>query len=91
MTFTNSENNLMSIGMLIVLDSIFNRMIENRAKKRKTYIFIDEIICFSNMNTRQNFLFSLWKRVRKYGAIYHRYYTKFGGYAAKPHGENHAC
>ena len=29
--------------MLVVLDSILNRITENRAKGRKTYIFIDEI------------------------------------------------
>ena len=34
---------LMPIGMLVVLDSILNRITENRAKGRKTYIFIDEI------------------------------------------------
>lgn len=60
---------LMSIGMLIVLDSIFNRMIENRAKKRKTYIFIDEIYMLFQHEYSANFLFSLWKRVRKYGAF----------------------
>lgn len=34
---------LQPIGMLMVLDSILNRITENRAKGRNTFIFIDEI------------------------------------------------
>lgn len=34
---------LMGIGMLVVLDSILNRITQNRAKGKNTYIFIDEI------------------------------------------------
>jgi hypothetical protein len=34
---------LQSIGMLVVLDNILNRITSNRSKGRSTYIFIDEI------------------------------------------------
>ena len=34
---------LQPIGMLVVLDSILNRITRNRAKGRNTFIFIDEI------------------------------------------------
>ena len=34
---------LMPIGMLVVLDSILNRITQNRAKGKNTFIFIDEI------------------------------------------------
>ncbi len=34
---------LQSIGMLVVLDSILNRITKNRAKGRNTFIFVDEI------------------------------------------------
>ena len=34
---------LMPIGMLVVLDNILNRITANKARGRKTYIFIDEI------------------------------------------------
>ena len=34
---------LMPIGMLVVLDSILNRITRNRAEGKETYIFIDEI------------------------------------------------
>jgi type IV secretory pathway VirB4 component len=60
---------LKTIGMLVVLDSIFNRITKNRELKRNTYIWIDEIyILFANEYSA-NFLFELWKRVRKYGAM----------------------
>lgn len=36
--------------MLVVLDSILNRITENRAKGRKTYIFIDETLVQKSKN-----------------------------------------
>ena len=59
---------LMPIGMLVVLDSILNRITQNRAKGRNTFIFIDEIYLLFQHEYSANFLFTLWKRVRKYGA-----------------------
>ncbi len=60
---------LMPVGMLVVLDSILNRITENKAKGRKTYVFIDEIYLLFKQEYSANFLFTLWKRVRKYGAF----------------------
>ena len=60
---------LQSIGMLVVLDNILNRITANRAKGRSTYIFIDEIYLMFQHEYSANFLFTLWKRVRKYGAF----------------------
>ena len=54
--------------MLVVLDSILNRITSNRAKGRNTYIFIDEIYLLFKYEYSADFLFTLWKRVRKYGA-----------------------
>lgn len=59
---------LKSVGMLVVLDSILNRITSNRVKGRNTYIFIDEIYLLFKNQYAANFLFTLWKRVRKYGA-----------------------
>lgn len=59
---------LLPIGMLVVLDSILNRITQNRAKGRNTFIFIDEIYLLFQHEYSANFLFTLWKRVRKYGA-----------------------
>ena len=60
---------LQPIGMLVVLDSILNRITSIRAKGRNTYIFIDEIYLLFQYEYSANFLFTLWKRVRKYGAF----------------------
>lgn len=60
---------LLPIGMLVVLDSILNRITMNRQKGRNTYIFIDEIYLLFQHEYSANFLFTLWKRVRKYGAF----------------------
>ena len=59
---------LMPIGMLVVLDSILNRITQNRTKGKQTFIFIDEIYLLFQHEYSANFLFTLWKRVRKYGA-----------------------
>lgn len=59
---------LLPIGMLVVLDSILNRITTNRKRGRNTYIFIDKIYLLFQHEYSANFLFTLWKRVRKYGA-----------------------
>ncbi len=60
---------LLPIGMLVVLDSILNRITANREKGKNTFIFIDEIYLLFQHEYSANFLFTLWKRVRKYGAF----------------------
>ena len=60
---------LLPLGMLVVLDSILNRITANRIKGKNTYIFIDEIYLLFQYEYSENFLFTLWKRVRKYGAF----------------------
>lgn len=60
---------LLPLGMLVVLDSILNRITANRTKGKNTYIFIDEIYLLFQYEYSANFLFTLWKRVRKYSAF----------------------
>ncbi|NCB62838.1 MAG: DUF87 domain-containing protein [Clostridia bacterium] len=59
---------LLPVGMLVVLDSVFNRIVRNRAIGRNTWVYIDEIYMLFQHEYSANFLFTLWKRVRKYGA-----------------------
>ena len=59
---------LRAIGMLVILDSIINRITANRIKGKQTFIFIDEIYLLFMHEYSAQFLFKLWKRVRKYGA-----------------------
>ena len=59
---------LLPVGMLVVLDSVFNRVIRNRQLGRNTWVYADEIYLLFQHEYSANFLFTLWKRVRKYGA-----------------------
>lgn len=62
-------NQLKTMGMLIVLDLIWNRIVQNRERKVRTYIYIDEIqLLFSNEYS-SGYFFELWSRARKWGAI----------------------
>lgn len=60
---------LRAIGMLVILDSILNRITANRAKGRQTFVFVDEVYLLFMHEYSAQFLFKLWKRVRKYGAF----------------------
>lgn len=60
---------LRAIGMLVILDAILNRITANRKKGKQTFIFIDEIYLLFMHEYSAQFLFKLWKRVRKYGAF----------------------
>lgn len=60
-------SDLMTVGMLVVLDNILNRINQNREDGKKTYIFIDEIYLLFLHEYSSLFLYKLWKRVRKYG------------------------
>ena len=54
--------------MLIILDNILNRITMNRRNNRQTFVFIDEVYLLFMHEYSAQFLFRLWKRVRKYGA-----------------------
>ena len=60
---------LKPIAMLIILDSIMNRLFENRKMGKNTWFWIDEIyLLFQDQNSAL-FLNMLWKRARKYGGV----------------------
>ena len=58
---------LRPLGMLVVLDSILNRISKNRKLGRSTFLFVDEIYLMFKNEYSANFFFELWKRIRKYG------------------------
>ncbi len=60
---------LRTLGMLVVLDQVWNRVTQNRAIGKNTYIYIDEIqLLFTNAYS-SNYFFELWSRSRKWGAV----------------------
>ena len=54
---------LLPLGMLVVLDSILNRITQNRAKGRNTYIFIDEIYLLLRNEYSANFYIHFGKEL----------------------------
>lgn len=60
---------LKTMGMLIVLDAVWNRITVNRNKGKRTWIYMDEIYLLFANEYSANFLFELYKRARKWGAI----------------------
>lgn len=62
-------NELKTLGMLVVLDQIWNRLTRNRDDRKHTYIYIDEIQLLLSNEYSSNYFFELWGRSRKYGGI----------------------
>ena len=60
---------LRTLGMLIVLDQIWNRITMNRKYGKRTWIYIDEIQLILTNKYAANYFFELWSRARKWGAI----------------------
>ena len=57
-----------TVGMLVMLDAILNRVIDNHKKGKRTWIYIDEIYLFFKNEYSTAFLEKAWKRFRKKGA-----------------------
>jgi len=60
---------LKTMGMLIVLDQVWNRITENRKKGKHTWVYLDEIYLLFTNEYSANFLFELFKRSRKWGGV----------------------
>lgn len=60
---------LKTIGMLIVLDYVWNRITVNRAQGKRTWIYMDEIYLLFANEYSANFLYELYKRARKWGGV----------------------
>ncbi len=57
---------LMPLGMLVTLDSIFNRVIQNWRQGKTTWIFADEFYLLFRYQYSADFFYRLYKRIRKY-------------------------
>lgn len=60
---------IMPLAMLIMMDAIWNRILENRGKGRNTWVYIDEIYLMFRNEESAALLQNMWKRARKYGGI----------------------
>lgn len=60
---------LMPIGMLVTLDAIFNRVIQNWKRGKTTWVFADEFYLLFRYQYSADFFYKLWKRIRKYNGL----------------------
>lgn len=60
---------LQQIGLIIVFDFIWNRMVENKNKGIRTYCYSDEIHVMFKSYYSADYLNQLYKRGRKYGLV----------------------
>lgn len=60
---------LKTLGMLIVLDYVWNRITVNRSQGKRTWIYLDEIYLLFANEYSANFLYELYKRARKWGGV----------------------
>ena len=60
-------NQLKSVGMLTMLDAIFNRVTSNFKEGRVTYIFFDEFHLLTKYPFTADYLAILWRTLRKFG------------------------
>ena len=60
---------LKKLGMLIVEDAVWNRVSENREKKKSTRYYIDEAHLLLKEEQTAAYTVEIWKRFRKWGGI----------------------
>jgi type IV secretory pathway VirB4 component len=65
----NLSGQLKQIALTIVFDFIWNKMIENKNRKVRTYCYCDEIHVMFKSFTSSDYLNQLYKRGRKYGLV----------------------
>ena len=57
---------LKEVGVHICLDNIWMKLIENKAKGKRTWIYIDEFHLLMNNPTSAKYVAEIWKRARKW-------------------------
>ena len=62
-------NQLKKVGMLIVQDTVWNRVSANRAKKKITRYYIDEFHLLLKEEQTAKYSAEIWKRFRKWGGV----------------------
>jgi len=60
---------LKKIAMLVLQDAVWNRVTENRAAKRTTWFYLDEMHLLLKEEQTAAYTVEIWKRFRKWGGI----------------------
>ena len=56
-------------ALVVTLEAIQNRVMENRNKGKFTWVFLDEVYLYFKYHYSADVLYRAWKRFRKYGGI----------------------
>lgn len=62
-------DNMKGLALLILLDQTWNRIVRNRERHVRTWVFIDEMQLLFENDYAISYFDQLWTRSRKYGAI----------------------
>lgn len=62
-------SDLESVGMLVTLTNISQRILQNSLKGKATWLYVDEFHVLLKKTYSRQFFISLWKKVRKQGGI----------------------
>ena len=65
----NIGTGMKEMGLQVCLNDVWNRIIENQKKGRKTWFYIDEFHILTKSKASADFLMQIWKRARKWGGI----------------------
>lgn len=60
---------LKELGLQICLDHIWNKMITNKEKKKRTWIYIDEFYILMQNPNSAAYVSQIWKRARKWDGV----------------------
>lgn len=60
---------LRPLGMTVILESLWGKIISNFLKGKRTWVWVDEIYLLFKYEYSANFFYELYKRIRKFGGI----------------------
>ena len=80
---------LKKIGMLVVQDQVWNRVTINRAARKSTRYYIDEMHLLLKEEQTAAYTVEIWKRFRKWGRHSHGHHPEREGPAFFPRGGEH--
>lgn len=65
----NIGTGLKELGLQIAFDAIWNKMIQNKAKGKRTWLYIDEFYLLMAKKSSADYISEIWKRARKWNGI----------------------
>ena len=82
-------DSLRKTALVVTLEAIQNRVMENRKRGKFTWVFIDEVYLYFKYHYSAEVLYKAWKRFRKYGGILTAATQECGGVSDLRHGASH--